>query len=374
MNMFNQVAKSLVSKAFAKVDIQIHGSRPWDLKVNDERFYMKLLIKGPLGFGEAFVDDWIECDRFDECLTRILKLESKNHPVMMWSWLRAYFTDLSSKKRGKIGSAIHYNFEKLIYEKMLDKAMTYSIGYWGENDDLERAQEKKLDLICRKLHLEPGMRVLDIGCGWGSFAQYATRMYNVSVVGINIAEKQIELAQQKYSHLPIEFRVQDYRDLKGNFDRIVSIGMAEHVGLKNYKRYLKIIRDCLKDEGLCLIEISTNTAMGSLARAMDPWFMRYFFPTAWLPTLCQFTCAADGLLLLEDLHNITENSEKTFLAWWDNLNKNWASLQNEIDHRTYLMFKYYLLSSVGAFRGGVARYWQLVFSKGDLPHEYRCAR
>jgi len=227
-------------------------------------------------------------------------------------------------------------------------------------EPLDEAQEAKLDLICRKLQIEPGMKVLDIGCGWGGLAKYIAEHYNCRVTAINIAEEQISYARKLCKNLPVEIKQVDYRDLTGSYDKIVSVGMFEHVGPKNYKTFMKAVHNCLKNDGVFLLQtIGSNETEGSC----DPWFNKYIFPNGKLPSIAQIGNSIEGLFVMEDWHNLGEHYEKTLLAWHKNLNKAWIQLKNKYDEKFRRMFEYYLLSCAGAFRARQMQLWQIVFTK-----------
>ena len=157
---------------------------------------------------------------------------------MMWNVLKARLVNLQSTSRAYNIGKKHYDIGNELYKNMLDKRMNYSCGYWKNSKTLDQAQEAKLDLICKKVGLKPGMKILDIGCGWGSFVKFAAEKYKVKAVGITVSKEQAKLARELCKGLPIEIRLQDYRELNEKFDRIISIGMFEHVGPKNYKTYV----------------------------------------------------------------------------------------------------------------------------------------
>ena len=253
---------------------------------------------------------------------------------------------------------------------MLDRRMIYSCGYWSTADNLDDAQVGKLDLIARKLMLEPGMRVLDIGCGWGGAAHYLATQYRVEVVGITISREQLELGQQVCAGLPIELRLQDYRQLDERFDRIYSIGMFEHVGFKNYRTYMKVVRRCLAEDGLFVL----HTIGGNrTAPNLDPWVGRYIFPNGCLPSANQVTRAMEGILTIEDWHNFGPDYERTLMAWYDKFESAWPKLREQYDHRFHRAWRYYLLSCAGSFRSRANQLWQIVCSVGRTGTTYRPA-
>jgi cyclopropane-fatty-acyl-phospholipid synthase len=251
---------------------------------------------------------------------------------------------------------------------MLDKRMVYTCGYWKDAKTLDEAQEAKLDLTCKKLNLKPGMKVLDIGCGWGSFAKYAAEKYKVKVVGITVSKEQAVLAKALCKGLPIEIRLQDYRDLNEKFDRIVSLGMFEHVGYKNYKTYMKVVHRCLKDDGLFLLHtIGGNKSV----KSTDPWIDKYIFPNSMLPSIKQMGDAIEDYFVMEDWHNFSADYDKTLMAWYNNFENSWNKLKDDYDERFHRMWRYYLLACAGTFRARKSQLWQIVLSKDGIKEGYR---
>ncbi|MCG8462173.1 MAG: cyclopropane fatty acyl phospholipid synthase, partial [Holophagales bacterium] len=261
-----------------------------------------------------------------------------------------------------------------LFRAMLDPYMCYSCAYFEDTDDLATAQEQKLDLICRKLGLERGQRVLDIGCGWGSFARFAAERYGVEVLGINVSEDQLRLGRELCRSLPVELRFLDYRDLAGEgpFDHVVSIGMFEHVGVKNYAGYFRVARGCLKDGGLFLLHtIGRNRSVTTL----EPWIDRYVFPGCQLPSARQISAAVEPYFVIEDWHNFGHHYATTLEQWWANFDHAWPELRGEAyDERFYRMWRFYLLGCVGRFRARRNQLWHLVLSKQGVYGGYRSVR
>jgi len=242
---------------------------------------------------------------------------------------------------------------------MLDSGMTYTCGYWQNATTLDEAQEAKLDLICRKLELEPGMRVLDIGCGWGSFARYAAEHYGAAVTGLTISGEQAEMAKEHCRGLPVDILLQDYREVSGTFDRVLSIGMFEHVGYKNYRTYMEITRRCLKDDGIALIQtIGGNRS----TTASNPWLSKYIFPNSMLPSIAQIGAAMEGIFVMEDWHNFGPHYDKTLMAWYANFENAWPKHRDRYGERFYRMWKFYLLSCAGTFRSRLNQLWQITMT------------
>ena len=312
-------AERAVRKVLSLADININGERAFDIQIKRPEFYERFLADGIIGFGESYMEAWWDCEALDVMIDKVLRadLEHAISPYkLLIPFLWSKLVNLQRRSRAfKIGE-FHYDLGNDLYQKMLDKRMTYTCGYWKEANDLESAQEAKLDLACRKLGLQPGMRVLDIGCGWGSFAKFAAEKYKVEVLGVTVSKEQIELGQQMCQGLDVELRFQDYRDVSGQFDRIVSLGMFEHVGLKNYTTYMQQVRRCLVDDGLFLLHtIGTNTPKTSV----EPWTDKYIFPGGMLPTIKQITTACEGIFVIEDLHSFGTYYDPTLMAWMANV-------------------------------------------------------
>ena len=349
-------------------DIRINGSRPWDIQVHDDRLFERVIRKGSLGLGEAYMDKWWDAEALDRFFYKVLQAELEKkvmyNPVVIIEYVKSLLTNRQSKRKAfEIGDR-HYNIGKDLYRAMLDKRMVYTCGYWQEADTLDEAQEAKLELVCRKIGLQEGQRVLDIGCGWGSFAKYAAENYGVEVVGITVSDEQVRLGRERCRGLPVKIRLQDYREINEPFDHIVSLGMIEHVGSKNYRIFMQVVHRCLKDDGIFLLHtIGGNKS----SRTTDPWIEKYIFPNSHLPSIRQLALAAEGLLVMEDWQNFGAYYDKTLMAWFRNFDGHWNELKTNYSERFYRMWKYYLLSSAGSFRVRKNQLWQIVFSKRGIP-------
>ena len=210
---FEETARQLLSLA----GIKINGDNPWDISVHNDNFYQAVLSQGTLGLGESYMDCWWDSEALDEFFARVIRAQIQNglkkNPTLVYQVLLARLLNRQSRNRAfQIGEK-HYNLGNDLFVNMLDKRLVYSCGYWKDAPTLDLAQENKLELICRKLGLQPGMKVLDIGCGWGSFAKYAAEQYQAKVVGITVSKEQVELAKMLCTGLPVEIRLQDYRDV-----------------------------------------------------------------------------------------------------------------------------------------------------------------
>jgi cyclopropane-fatty-acyl-phospholipid synthase len=363
--------RRLVERMLDGADIRIDGDRPWDPQVHDDRLYRRVVTAGTLGLGEAYMDGWWDCDALDELVARVQRVGTAPRlaaPVERARQLQATVVNRQTKRRARVVGERHYDVGNDLYARMLDRRMIYSCGYWKSAADLDEAQEHKLQLIATKLGLEPGMRVLDIGCGWGGAAQYVAERHDCEVVGVTISAEQAELARRRCAGLPVDIRLQDYRDLDEPFDRIFSIGMFEHVGARNHATYMRVCRRLLRDpDGLTLV----HTIGGNRStHATDPWFERYIFPNSMLPSASQIAGAAEGVLSLADWHDFGPDYDPTLMAWHANVDAAWVDLP-DYDERFRRMWRFYLLSSAGSFRAGNLRLWQIVFSRDALTTAYR---
>jgi cyclopropane-fatty-acyl-phospholipid synthase len=356
--------RQIFNNAFSEVGITIDGDKPWDLQVHNPKLYNRILSSGALGFGEAYMDGWWDCEALDEFFFRVLyhRLD-KRIPIDFYTifyTLKAKLRNLQTKDRSKEVAYKHYDIGNKLYEKMLDKRMMYSCAYWEKAGNLDEAQEAKLDMICRKLKLEKGMRLLEVGCGWGGFARYAAEKYGVSVVGITISEQQAVLAREFNEGLPVEIRMQDYRDVDEKFDRVVSIAMLEAVGYRNFRQYMEVAERNLTQDGIFLI----HTIGGNYdAKTTDPWIDKYIFPNGMLPSASQLSKAWQGLFVLEDWHNFGPYYEPTLLAWLKNFEDSWDSIKADYDETFYRMWRYYLNASAASFRSRKNHLWQIVLTK-----------
>lgn len=360
-------SKAFAQELLAEADIKINGERPWDMQVHDERMFDRVLAKGNLGLGEAYMDKQWDCQALDQFFFRLLRarIHDKVQPSrLIFHSLKSRLLNLQSRSRSWEVGQHHYDLGNDLYEAMLDRNMVYTCGYWRNSKSLDQAQEAKLELSCQKLGLKPGMRVLDIGCGWGSFMKYAAEHYDVECVGVTVSKEQVELGRKRCQGLPVEFRLQDYRELDEKFDRIISLGMFEHVGHKNYDDYMKVARRCLADDGLFLLHsIGKNTSETST----DPWISKYIFPNGELPSISKIGDAIENRFICEDLHNFGADYDKTLMAWYDNVQQAWDSLASQYDERFQRMWNYYLQSCAGAFRARDIQLWQWVLSpQGQL--------
>lgn len=361
-------AEQYITKLLESADIRINGDRPWDLKVHNKKLYQRVIRHGTLGIGEAYMDRWWDAEKPDELFCRAIKANLHRkfnyNPSTVLLYLESFFINQQTKNRAREVGRRHYDIGNDLYRVMLDRRMVYTCAYWQNAGTLDEAQEGKLDLVCRKLGLKPGQRVLDIGCGWGSFAKYAAENYGAEVVGITVSEQQAKLARELCSGLPVEVRLEDYRDLNETFDHIVSLGMIEHVGIKNYRNYFRIVSRCLAENGLFVLQ---TIGSPSSVRNTNPWIHKYIFPNSMLPSASQLSSAFEGRMIMEDWQNFGADYDKTLMAWFENFREGWEGLKNKYGDRFYRMWTYYLLMSAGSFRARSNQLWQIVFSRKGVP-------
>ncbi len=370
-------AQAILTGLLAEAGVVVNGDRPWDPQVRNERFYRRVLGGGSLAFGESYMDGWWECDALDELCCRLLRQRLDERLPQRWAdlavTLSARIFNFQSRRRARRAISAHYDLGNDFFAAMLDPSLQYSCAYFSGTDDLAEAQWRKMDLICRKLGLQSGMRLLDIGCGWGGLARHAARHYGCQVVGITLSREQqaYAVAAAQAARLSIEIRLQDYRELNERFDRIASVGMMEHVGQKNYRTYLATAARCLDRGGLFLCHTIGATASHVTT---DPWLNRYIFPDSMLPAPAQVTRAAEGLFVLEDVHNFGPYYDRTLRAWERNFAQAWPRFRDLYGERFGRMWRYYLLSCAGAFRSRAIELYQFVFAKGGVPGGYTAVR
>jgi cyclopropane-fatty-acyl-phospholipid synthase len=373
----NANAPKIIRQLFEHAGIGLNGEQPWDMQIHDPIFFQKMFSKWELGIGESYMDgDW-DCASLDEFFFRVTSHDLEQTVVgpakikFFLEILRQNFFNLQTRSRAFQVGEQHYDIGNDLFESMLDSNMMYSCAYWARASNLEQAQQHKLALICRKLELKPGERLLDIGCGWGGLARYAAENYQVEVVGITISKEQQKFALERCAGLPVKIELTDYRQLSGQYDKIVSVGMFEHVGAKNYAAYFDVTGKLLAPEGLFLLHTIGNYVT---EKKRDVWLDKYIFPNGHLPSAKEITEVLEGRFLIEDWHNFGRDYDLTLMAWWDNFERAWPQLSAKYDERFYRMWKYFILSSAGFFRSGQGQLWQLVLSKRGRSQPYRSVR
>ncbi len=368
-------AESVVRALAEKADIRINGTRPWDIRVHNKALYPRVLREGTLGLGEAYMDGWWDCAAMDEMFCRALRARLDRPflralPALLNKAAYGLF-NLQSVARAFMVAEHHYDLDNALFEHMLGPSMNYSCGYGGGTKNLDEAQRAKMDLICRKLNLRPGTTVLDIGCGWGSLAVHMASVYGARVTGVTVSREQAAYAEARSRDMDISWKLQDYREVSGTFDRVVSVGMFEHVGRKNYPTFMNKVREVLKEDGLFLL----HTIGGNVRKTgVDPWIARYIFPNGMLPSIRCIADAASSLFVMEDWHNFGADYDATLMAWAQRFEEGCNTGALRCDEKTRRMFRYYLLSCAGAFRARDIQLWQIVFSPRGVPGGYRAPR
>jgi cyclopropane-fatty-acyl-phospholipid synthase len=362
--MTRNKSETVLRELLRPAGIAVNGDRSFDIQVHNEDFYKRVLKDGALAMGESYMDGWWDCQTLDQVICRILLArlpdQVKVNGKPAWHILQSKIFNLQKVSRAFQVGKQHYDIGNDLYKAMLDKRMVYTSGYWKTAKDLDSAQEAKLELVCRKINLEQGMTVLDLGCGWGSFAKYAAEKYGAVVTGVTVSKQQVELGREMCKGLPVELRLEDYRNVRGKYDRVISIGIMEHIGYKNYRTYMEKVDHVLKDDGIAFV----HTIGGNVSKTTsNPWTTKYIFPNSMLPSIAQIGRAMEGLFVMEDWHNFGQDYDKTLMAWHANFEKAWPELKDKYGDRFYRMWRYYLLSCAGAFRSRWTQLWQIVMTK-----------
>ena len=356
--------QAVLAELLAQAGVTINGDCAWDMRVHNNDLFSRLLSGGALALAESYMDGWWDCESLDQFIDKILRanldIQVQNKFRLAQHVLKSKLFNLQKTSRAYQVGEKHYDIGNDLYGAMLDKRMLYTCGYWATADNLDAAQEAKLDLVCRKINLEPGMSVLDLGCGYGSFAKYAAEKFGARVTGVTVSKKQAELGTELCRGLPVEIRREDYRAVDGLYDRVISIGIMEHVGYKNYRTYMQQTNQCLKDDGIAFIHTIGNNLS---ATTSNPWITKYIFPNSMLPSIAQIAGAMEGLFVMEDWHNFGPHYDKTLMAWHANFEAAWPELKDKYGERFYRMFRFYLLSCAGAFRARSNQLWQIVMTK-----------
>ncbi len=364
------IAKKVLIEFAQKADIQFNGDRAWDIQVHDERFYGRVLKGGSLALGESYMDGWWDCDDLNELIYRILKSnihkETNKRPLV--SILGNTFMNLQSKARAPKVAEDHYDLGNDLYEAMLGKGMVYTCAVWDGVDNLDDAQEQKMDLLCKKMKLKKGDHILDIGFGFGGLAKHAAENYGVKVTGITLSKEQKKKAEEVTKGLNVDFKLMDYRDLTGTFDHVVSVEMFEAVGYKNFRTFMQKVHDVLSDDGLFVLQTIGENNTNKLG---EPWLDKYIFPNGMLPSVQQIGESIDDLFVLEDWYSFGADYEPTLKAWFENFDAAWPKLKDKYGERFYRMWKYYLETMQGSSRARFIQDWQIVLSKNGVPGGYK---
>lgn len=368
--------QALLTSTLEKADIKVNGDRPWDVRVHNDELYDRIFKHGTIGIGEAYMEGWWDCEQLDQMIYKVIKAHLGDrfsssslsaYALKIWQSL----FNLQTKKRSFEVAEKHYNFSNEMFEYMLGPSMNYSCAYWRDVDKLDDAQDAKMDLICRKLKLEPGMSVLDIGCGWGALARYMKDKYQARVSAISVSSEQIAYAREHDPDKEIKWILDDYRSLNDKFDRIVSVGMFEHVGYKNYYEFMHKVHELLNKDGLFLLH---TIGANHQRKGTDPWINKYIFPNGMLPSEVNLTKAFVDFFIMEDWQNFGADYDRTLMAWASRFKEGYEQKKFTLSEEAYRMFRYYLLSCAGAFRARDMQLWQLVLSPAGVPGGYRSVR
>lgn len=356
------LGKNLLQKA----DIQIEGIRPWDIRIRHPDFFKRIMLQGLLGLGESYMDGWWECDRLDIFIYKFLanKLDDAV-PENFSDILMILSEKIFNRKSDDCDSRVlvkKYDIGYDVFTHMLDPYMQYSCGYWRNGATLAEAQEAKLKMICEKLQLAPGMRVLDIGCGWGGTAEYIARHYDVYVEGITNSTEEQKVAQSRCQGLDITIMLEDYQDLSDDkFDRVIALGTLEYIELKNYSDFFKAVARSLKPDGLFLLHSTGST---QLVNHVGPWLNKYIFPNGCLPSGQQLVQSIEPYFVIEDWDNLGTDYDKTLMSWSEKINESWPVLSMNHSPKFKRMLDYYLCSGAGFFRAGRIQLRQILFCMG----------
>jgi cyclopropane-fatty-acyl-phospholipid synthase len=373
--------KQRLARILAMGDVSLNGPHHYDMMVHNDALYKRIYREGTLGAGEAYVDGWWDCLALDEFFYRVLRHASIQDLYNNWQVARLIVKNVIKNSQSLLGSKKvaeqHYNIGNELYEKMLGPTMAYTCAYWQGADHLDQAQEQKYELICQKMGISEGDQVLELGCGWGSFAKYAAKTRGAEVTAVNISTEQMKYARAHLGDLPVSYITSDYRHIDAynphgkQFDKVVSIGMCEHVGYKNYQKLMQVVAAQIKQEGLFLLHtIGKNDSF----HFVDPWIEKYIFPNSILPSVKRLSAAFESYFVLEDLHNFGADYDKTLMAWHDNFELHWPSMKDQYDERFRRMWRYYLLSCAGAFRARSLQLWQFVLSPKGQEDGYKSVR
>ena len=361
-----KILENYFRKILEEHDIRVDGSRPWDVSIINPKLFNRVFLNGSMGLGESYMDGWFECQRLDLFFEKIFSagLDSRYGNLQyLLSSIVSRLINLQSISRSFIVGEKHYDIGNDLFSVMLDKRMMYTCGYWPKNvSNLEEAQKSKLDLVANKINLKPGMKVLDLGCGWGGAAKYFSESYGVKVIGNTISKEQYLFAKESCAGLDVEILLMDYRDLKDQFDAIYSIGMFEAVGHQNFRKYFQSVDKCLKDDGVFLLH---TIGVDKSYTATDPWINKYIFPNGMMPSSKQITTAMEGLFKIDDWHNFGPDYDKTIMCWYKNFTDHYKLLKHSYDQKFYRMWTYWLLQSAASFRTRSNNLWQILLSKSD---------
>ncbi len=351
-------------------------NKPIILKLLDKKLHNKLLLYPDLYFGEAYTDGTIEIENgsITDFLEIALKNIGRNEINIFGKILNQirgtyrYLTNFNFAKKSKDNVAHHYDISDDLYDLFLDPKRQYSCAYFkNENDTLETAQNNKIDHIIKKLNLKPNQKVLDIGSGWGSLAIEIAKKTQCEVTGITLSRNQYEysLKKAKENNLEnqVQFKLADYRDFNEKFDRIVSVGMFEHVGRKFYKTFFKRVHELLNDKGLALIH-----TIGSVngPRNPQPWITKYIFPGGYTPSMSEVAGPIEkSKLVISDIEVLRMHYAHTLRNWKERCLSNKSKIVEMFDEKFFRMWEFYLASCEMAFKWGDQVVFQFQLAKDN---------
>jgi len=366
--------ETLITAGLTRAGVTVNGPNPWDIRVLDNRLFRRVVGTRELGFGDSYVEGWWECDRIDELVTRILRTGIKRILPPGISGLtlaaRSVITNTQGSERAGDNATAHYGQHDALLRLILGEPLVYSCADWRDATDLADAQHAKIDRLASKLQLRPGMRVLDIGCGWGATADYLSTRHGVIVVGITPVAAQATHAARHHRHSDVSFVTTDFSNFTSPkpFDRIYSVGMVEHVGPKNLKPFFRHCQDLLVDDGIMFHQtIGRRTPRAST----DAWIDRRIFPGGAIPSVQQLSRAWSAGWVLEDFENLGPDYDRTLMAWLGLLEGKKDQVLDQFGEEMYRTFRFYFQYCAGAFRARELQLWQLVLTKHPAPYQYR---
>lgn len=375
------ISKINVEEILLKADVKIVNhkdlARSYDIIIHNDKARDDF-ISGSLGFMESYMKGYWSCRDLEKLFQ---KLEEANlHQLSLYTIPQLISIGLNrlrvkikgfTQKDGQLVGLQHYDLPRKLYETMLGSSMIYSCAYFKNVNSLHDAQRAKMELICQKIKLSPGMTVLDIGCGWGTLAYFLVVNYNVKVVAITISKEQIKYCQETFQHPNLTYKLEDYRNMNDQiFDRIVSVGMFEHVTSINYETYFKVCEKILKPKGLFLLHTITGDKSHQPGEG-NPFIMKYIFPNSQLPSLSQITQFTSYKFVIEDVQNFGLYYAKTLKKWRNNFDD--YLQKNTLDNSFIRMWKAYLIMSQIGFEKNRIFLHQLVLSK-DQTEVYEAVR
>ena len=382
MYLVNFLNKLIKDDGFVLVDANSNNyvigtpknKTPVKLKILDKKLHYKLFLYPDLFFGEAYTDGSIviENGTLTEFLDIALRNVGRNETNIFSTTLNKFrgtyrfLTNFNFVSKSKSNVAHHYDISDDLYELFLDTKRQYSCAYFkNENDALETAQNNKIDHIIKKLNLKPNQRILDIGSGWGSLAIEIAKKSQCEVVGITLSKNQLEYSKKKAKEMNLENQVQfkliDYREINEKFDRVVSVGMFEHVGRKFYNKYFKQVSNFLKDDGIALIH-----TIGSVNSPRDPhpWITKYIFPGGYTPSLSEISLPIEKSgLIISDLEILRMHYAHTLRHWKERFLNEKEKVLEMFDEKFFRMWEFYLTASQMAFKWGDQVVFQFQLTK-----------